>query len=123
MLTEKCKIVCLACKWDYQKKDVQVKFHIAHLKAKHGGFTPSMVDGQNSYENLIPKVLEVGEKEQERGGCRQQQQTKANNNDDDDGGDDDDDNYDINNNNDDDDDDDIVLLICICIHCIVTMYI
>ena len=76
-LTEKCKMVCPACKWDYRKKEVQVKSHIAHLKAKHGGFTPSMVDGQNSHENLIPKLLEVGEKEQERRGCRQQQQTRA----------------------------------------------
>ena len=76
-LTEKCKMVCPACKWDYRKKEVQVKSHIAHLKAKHGGFTPSMVDGQNSHVNLIPKLLEVGEKEQERRGCRQQQQTRA----------------------------------------------
>ena len=76
-LTEKCKMVCPACKWDYRKKEVQVKSHIAHLKAKHGGFTPSMVDGQNSHENLIPKLLEIGEKEQERRGSRQQQQTRA----------------------------------------------
>ena len=76
-LTEKCKMVCPACKWDYRKKEVQVKSHIAHLKAKHGGFTPSMVDGQNSHENLIPKLLEIGEKEQERRGSRQQQTTRA----------------------------------------------
>ena len=76
-LTEKCKMVCPACKWDYRKKEVQVKSHIAHLKAKHGGFTPSMVDGQNSHENLLPKLLEIGEKEQERRGSRQQQTTRA----------------------------------------------
>ena len=76
-LTEKCKMVCPACKWDYRKKEVQVKSHIAHLKAKHGGFTPSMVDGQNSHENFIPKLLEIGEKEQERRGSRQQQTTRA----------------------------------------------
>ena len=76
-LTEKCKMVCPVCKWDYRKKEVQLKSHIAHLKAKHGGFTPSMVDGQNSYDNLIPKLLEIGEKEQERRGSRQQQTTRA----------------------------------------------
>ncbi len=48
-LREHCKIMCSACKWTYRDREIILQSHLGHLKTKHGGFTPSKVDGQNPY--------------------------------------------------------------------------
>ena len=40
--------------------------HLAHLKTKHGGFTPSQVSGQNCFKEYIPGLIEIGVEEKER---------------------------------------------------------
>ncbi len=65
-IKEHCTIVCLACKWDYRGKEIILQSHLVHLKVKHGGFTPSQVSGQNSFEEFIPGLVEIGAEEKDR---------------------------------------------------------
>ena len=65
-MKEHCKIVCPSCKWDYRGKEIVLQSHLAHLKAKHGGFTPSQVSGQNCFDEYIPGLVEIGAEERER---------------------------------------------------------
>ncbi len=65
-LREHCKIMCPACKWTYRGREILLQSHLGHLKTKHGGFTPSKVDGQNPYMEYIPVLVEIGVEEKRR---------------------------------------------------------
>ena len=65
-LSDHCKIICNECDYNYRGRAVRLSAHMAHLRNKHQGFTPSDVNRQNSYMTYIPRLIEEGEEEKER---------------------------------------------------------
>ena len=61
-LKEHCKIECPSCKWELQREGNRSP---EPFKTKHGGFTPSQVSGQNSFEEFIPGLVEIGVEERD----------------------------------------------------------